>query len=737
MSAFTIRFFGSIVANVSFAALALGMPPAQARSDTQRTLTALRLSDAESVTLDGALDEPIWDRAVSATGFIQQDPSNGEPATEETEVRVVYDSGRLYIGVICHDSDPDRLLGNQMLRDAPFSGDDRFMFVIDPYLDARSGYFFEVNPSGAMGDGLVNPAAGGNDISVNKSWDGIWNARVQQTDLGWTLEIEIPFRTLNFDPNASAWGVNFQRTVRRKNEESLWTGYARNQSLTRMSNAGLLVGLSDINQGLGLDVKPYLVSSLKQSPGRGIAGTERNADVGADLFYNLTPSLRANFTVNTDFAETEVDQRRVNLTRFPLRFPEQRDFFLEGASFFDFAQGRLEPFFSRRVGLTEAGAPQAVNFGVKLTGQAGANDIGFLQMQTGEEPGLAGEDFTVLRTRRRIFSESYVGMIYTLRSERGTPEPDRHTVGLDFALNSSRFRGSDNLNLWGYWAWNNTPLRPTGDLNGHAVGVRLEYPNDPWTGRVSYREFGEDHDPAIGFTPRVGIRRLSPQLGYSLRPRQHPWIRRFELSWEGEWVTNLENRLLTDLQDFTFSLDMHSGDTFSFDLIPTFERLEEDFDIHPGIVLAEDDRYDFTRYRFELATSSQRRIAIGTTYEVGTFFSGNRREFIANLDLRPRNGVLLGLSGEWNRVGLPEGRFATSLLRASADTQFNPWVSVGNNIQYDTVSRILGWQTRFRWILRPGNDIYFLYLHNWQDDFFELRTLDRQAAAKIAYTHRF
>ena len=437
--------------------MALGMERVQETSLEQRTFTAVRLTETESITLDGELEEAAWGRAVPATDFIQLDPLNGEPATEQTEVRVVYDRNRIFVSVICYDSDPDGLLGNQMMRDAAFAGDDRFMFVIDPYLDGRSGYYFEINPSGAMGDGLVNPVAGGTNISVNRSWDGIWNARVEQSEIGWTIEIEIPFRTLNFNPNAAAWGINFQRTVRRKNEESLWMGYARNQSLTRMSNAGRLEGLREISQGVGLDVRPYIVSGLSQSPGRGLPATKGNTDVGADFFYNLTPSLRANFTINTDFAETEVDRRRVNLTRFPLRFPEQRDFFLEGASFFDFAVGRLESFFSRRIGRTDAGAPQAINFGAKLTGQVGSNDIGFLQMQTATEPGVAGADFTVLRTRRQVFTQSYVGMIYTRRSEREGDQADRHTVGLDFALNTSEFRGSDNLNLWGYWAWNNNP----------------------------------------------------------------------------------------------------------------------------------------------------------------------------------------------------------------------------------------------------------------------------------------
>ena len=232
--------------------------------EDRRVVRALRLLPDEVIDLDGHLDDAVWDRAEPATDFLQQEPDNGAPSTERTEVRLAFDSGRLYIGVRCLDSEPDQLLGNQMQRDAPFSADDRFMWSLDTYLDERSGYFFEINPSGAMGDGLINTAEFGG--FANKAWDGIWTARVRRTAVGWTAEIEIPFATLNFDPEAPAWGANFQRTIRRKNEESRWNGYSRNQGLTQMSTAGLIVGLEDISQGVGLDVKPYLVGGFSESP---------------------------------------------------------------------------------------------------------------------------------------------------------------------------------------------------------------------------------------------------------------------------------------------------------------------------------------------------------------------------------------------------------------------------------------------------------------------------------------
>src|SRR5688572_28535087 len=339
------------------------VPPGSASTSAndRRTMEAVRMAPEESITLDGRLDEGVWMRAVPATNFMQQDPRNGQPATEQTEVRIVYDADRLYMGVTLFDSEPDKLIYYQMGRDGNLPADDKLQWAIDTFNDGRTAYWWEMNPLGSMADAL----RGANNTS-NRQWDGIWDGRAARGDLGWTIEMEVPFRTMNFNPNSDAWGVNFQRTVARKNEVSLWMGWPRNQGLNRMSNAGLLTGIRDVSQGMGLDVKPYLVATSESFPGRANATDKTRAEVGVDLFYNITPSLRSNLTINTDFAQAEVDARQLNLTRFSLLFPEKRDFFLDGALFFDFAssgggggggggggQGGqdLIPFFSRRIGL--------------------------------------------------------------------------------------------------------------------------------------------------------------------------------------------------------------------------------------------------------------------------------------------------------------------------------------------------------------------------------------------------
>jgi hypothetical protein len=379
------------------------------------TVAALRLAAGQPLQIDGRLDETFWRDAAPAGDFTQQDPDNGAPATERTEVRIAYDARRLVIGILCFDSAPGQLQANQMQRDQPLTADDRFILSIDTFLDGRTGYYFEINPAGAMGDALIVPATSGGGAqpaNLNRSWDGIWDARVVRTADGWSAEIEIPFRTLNFDPNTNTWGINFQRTIRRNNEETLWTAYARNQGVTFMAAAGRLTGLTALTQGHGIDVRPYWTGSSASAPGRGDPQALTRGTYGGDLFYNLTPGMRANLTVNTDFAETEVDQRQVNLTRFPLFFPEKRAFFLDGSSFFDFARepdNSIVPFFSRRIGLDQSGVPQPIDAGGKLTGQIGSFDIGALHVATRETGIAQGEQFSAFRLRRRLLAQSYVG----------------------------------------------------------------------------------------------------------------------------------------------------------------------------------------------------------------------------------------------------------------------------------------------------------------------------------------
>jgi hypothetical protein len=737
---------------------AAGQINPSAEPPRRREMTATPLQIEERIQLDGIFDEPVWQRAQPATDFLQQDPAFGEPATEPTEVRIAFDRENLYMSVSCFDSEPDKLLGFQRRRDEFLSSDDRFMWVFDTYLDARGGYFFEINPSGLMGDSTLGSAG-----QSNRQWDGIWDAKIIHTDYGWAAEIKIPFRTFNFDPDAEAWGVNFQRTVRRKSEETLWTGHARNQGLRRMTNTGLLRGIREVSQGQGLDLKPYVLGTAFKN--RNGNETVYQGKPGLDVFYSPTPRLRANFTINTDFAQTEVDDRQVNLTRFSLFFEEKREFFLEGAGFFDFRSTwegnpdtRVFPFFSRRIGLNADREPQRIIYGTKLTGQVGSHDIGIMHVRTGEDRGsrgvdFAGDDFTVARVKRRILSQSFIGGLVTRRDSTG-PNEASYTAGVDALLATDRFMGDHNLELNAFLLRTSIEESVRAEREGgrYSFGTDLNFPNDRWEGSVSFREVQRNFNPTVGFVSRRAFRRYNPAVTYSHRPNNNRWIRRFLFGANIDYTTDLSNELLTRQFELTpFELNTHAGDVVRVVVSPTYERLEEDFAIFrdpvngQAVILPRGGEYDFTRLLLQMETANRRLLAVEGTVDLGNFLSGTRKTYSAQLTLRARPGVIFYSEVEWNRIDLEEGSFQTRIYRFTPELQFSPWVALVNNFQYDNESRVLGWQSRFRWILTPGTDFYFVYTQNWRD--FGIRepgaglhgfaTQDRRASTKFIYTHRF
>jgi hypothetical protein len=716
-------------AQVMAADLVAGVP--------RRTMEAARLGTEEALTLDGRLDEAVWTRALPARDFIQIDPQNGQPATEPTEVRIAFSQDAFYMGVTAYDSEPDKWLGFQRRRDEFLASDDRFMWRIDTFLDERSGYFFEMNPSGLMADAVFGVNG------MNRAWDGIWNARVVHTDFGWTIEIVIPFRTLNFDPANDTWGINFQRTVRRKNEDSIWMGWGRNQGLGRMTNAGRVSGINEVSQGHGLDIKPYGIFTADRSPSRP-GGWDRDPNAGIDFFYNPTPGLRANLTINTDFAQTEVDQRQVNLTRFSLFFPERRDFFLDGATFFDFASNNIggeqvQPYFSRRVGLGANATPQRIDYGTKFNGQMGAQDVGLLHVRSADDPdaSLTGEEFTVARVKRRMLAQSYVGGLYTRRDARGDGSGVRQTMGVDFNLSTAQFRGDENLVASGWYLRESRPGVTTGTA---AYGAGIEYPNDRWTFGVNAREVQQNFEPAVGFVARRNYRRYNQFASFGPRPRNSRVVRQSRFTGNLTLITNLRNELVErNVHGTLLNMQFQSQDNFTIEVDRNFIRLEAPFSISPGITLPLGNSYNFTRVAVSGQTANRRMLALNGRFETGGFFSGNRHQTILGLTVRARPGYIFSLNGEWNQVDLAEGRFASNLLRVVTDSQFSPFMALVNNVQFDTVSRVLGWQSRYRWIVRPGNDLYVVYTHNWLENPVADRfsTLDQRFATKVLYTHRF
>jgi hypothetical protein len=702
-------------------AATLGGAPLQAQSpaDSLPALQAMRLDPSATIDLDGRLDESLWAQAVPISDFTQQDPREGAEPSERTEIRVVYDDDALYIGAMLFD-DPEGILAFQKRRDQGLGTDDRFMWIFDTFRDGRTGYFFEINANGLMGDGLI----GGR---VNKTWDGIWEAQVERLPDGWSAEIRIPFQTLNFNPESDRWGINFQRTIRRRNEEILWRGWRRNQGLFNPVFAGSMTGLRDLSQGVGIEVKPYatqrwLTDSREPDP------TSYPRDVGVDLGYNVTPSLRAAFSWNTDFAEAEVDQRQVNLTRFALRFPEQRDFFLEGSGVFSFApRSGPSPYFSRRIGL-ESGVAVPIGYATRLGGQAGRYELGFIhantELQVGagpDDPTLPSEDFSVARVKRTIFSQSSIGGIYTRRATRALPDggntpADRHTVGVDVDLQTATFMGDQNLSLSAFAVWNSNPDpavdRSLDELT--ARGLRLTFPNEYWQAHVSYREFGTHYDPAVGFVPRNGFRRVEPRLAWRPRIDSVDWIRRFEFDVQYRQLNDITTGdLLERTWDLgLFSIDFESQDQFSFDISRQYEFLDRDFSVG-GQVPVQAGHYVTWRWSARAQTARYRKVSVEMNLDGGDFWDGRRLGMSSRLTLQPLPGYRLGLELERNEIDLAQGAFDTNLVRINGGWDISPWASFTGNVQYDDVSELLGVFGLLRWIVQPGNEVFVVYSHNW------------------------
>ncbi len=714
--------------------------------EVRREVAAYRLADDDEFRLDGRVDEAFWGQIQPATGFRMQEPREGAEASEKTEVRIAYDSNNLYIAAILYDSDTSQIKAFMKRRDQRMVSDDRFTWILDTFDNQRTAYFMEVNPNGMRTDALVSSGQGNN---VNINWDGVWDARTSIGDFGWSAEIKIPFRSLNFDPESDTWGINFQRVIRRKNETVLWTGYRRNQGIFRPQDAGSLKGLTGLSQGLGLEVVPYGI--LERSNDHLTEGSDVSVspDAGADVSYSITPSLKASLTINTDFAETEVDQRLINLTRFPLQFPEQRDFFLEGSSIYDFAPAsRVDPFFSRRIGLSdETGEPIPITLGARLLGNYGNYDIALLHVRTAETEDINREDFTMARVRRNIGDESTVGVIYTRRSTRDgdkldVPLRDRHTLGADLEWSTSRLAGDKNLQFQAFFVFHNSAF-PSDDTTNvwdrSSRGIRLNFPNQPWSAHISYREFGDSYDPAVGFNRRNAFRRVNPRIGFTPQFENSDLIQEVEWSIWFEHLTDLDFKLMTQQLRFSlFEVRFMSGDEIELDVSREFERLTDPFDIKgdASIIIPAGD---FTNWLIgaRARTSSFRKVSAEFEFETGGFWSGTRTEYQVQATLRPLAGIELAPEYIHTDVNLAEGNFSTDLFRFEGTLDLTTSLFFSALIQYDNVSELLGVNNRLRWIITPGTDLYLVYNHNWVQENSRFTTRQNTGTIKASYTHRF
>ncbi len=704
--------------------------------------SAVVTSMTETIAIDGVLDEPIWSSAPKIGELIQRQPAMGRPPTEPTDVTLLYDKDHLYIGVVSYDSEPRRVIGTVMARDASLASDDRVEIVLDTFGDQRSAFYFATNPSGALVDGLVSSG------QLNADWDAIWNVRTTRTDRGWIAEFAIPFKSLSFPAGRTVWGFNIARHIYRKLEENRWSGARLDLQLYQVSEAGEITNLADLTQGIGLDVRPFLAGRFLRVNGE----NDRSGKPGLDVFYNITPSLKLTATVNTDFGETEVDARQINLSRFSVLFPEKRSFFLQGAGVFGFASTGPEPaggippagadvypFFSRRIGLL-GDQEVPIDAGLKLTGTVGRTDIGVLNVRTGDLPIVDEKNFFVGRVKRNLFQQSYVGAIFTdghpARGESG------QTYGADMRLATSRFLGRQNnfvVNAYGVKSVNKGVAG-----RDWSYGFTAHYPNDRFNAQVAYREIQENFKPALGFVQRDNVRMLRVAGSYNPRPKNFLNVQQMFHDVYYTRFTRLDNDQVESWDLYVTLLDWHlnSGDNLHgmFDFNPTYERLFEPFEISPGVHLMPGE-YRFTRFRSNLlSTAAKRRLSGSVNLTYGNYWSGRAEQVTTSLIYKLPPRFTISLSTNQTFARLPEGNFIARIFSGNVSYAASPSLSLSNLVQFDNRSRNMGWQSRVRWTLQPGNDLFFAFNQGWiqeEGGNLRFRAEDRKVSAKFQYSFRF
>jgi hypothetical protein len=698
-------------------ALAAVLSSAMASGD----LKAVRVEQAPR--LDGLLDDPAWTAIPAVDGFRMVEPRPGEDPSERTEVRVLYDDHGLYIGVFCFDSEPGRIAANSMAHDSgggggpymgygyghgsEFSSDDVVRILLDPFQDKRNAYLFFVNPRGARGEGLIYAG------SSSLNWDGIWEAKSRRLENGWSTEIRIPFKTISFKPGLSVWGINIERTVARKQETIRLSGTTRDANFNNPNEAAAVPGIEGIKQGLGITFRPYGLAEAVKLPGENF---EDSYDGGFDLYKSFTPSLVGVGSYKMDFAETEVDERRINLTRFPLFYPEKRMFFLEGSEIFSFSSSiSFTPFFSRRIGLYQ-GMQVPVNFGAKLYGKIGNTNLAFLDTQTGafatpDGTEIAGQNLLAARVTQNIFQESKVGLIFT----NGSPTGEKNSLaGFDFNYRSSKFLGDKNIMLaaWGVYNWN---AQEEGRHQG--FGFRADYPNDLWSVQTTYAYYGDALDPGLGFMMRPAIQTGFGRVGFQPRPTGgflERVVRQFFFDASADYYWDLAGNLETrQLNASPLGFQTQSGETFGFSVNSTRDILPYDWEVSEGVVIPAGP-YDFTGYRLNASSAGHRPIVLDAGWSFGGYYSGTFDSVMLGLTLKFKGYATLAFDTNLVRGRLPEGSFSQNVYQLKADIFLSPDLGLMNYIQYDDITDTVGWNARLRWTVKPGNEIYFVYNKNWE-----------------------
>jgi hypothetical protein len=681
--------------------------------------------------IDGFVNDDVWANAAVINELYQKEPKTGEPISEKTEFLFLFDHNNIYVGIRCYD-DPKGIIAKELARDVSLGEDDRIQVIFDTYLDGRSGYWFQLGPRGSIGDALINE----NGKYFNKAWDGIWNGKAKITSEGWEGELIIPYKTMGFNKSSDTWGLKCIRYVKRKSETATWPATSINADKFQVSDEGKLTGLSGMTQGIGLDLIPYITGGFNKKKD---ADADPVIDLGMDAFYQITPSLKVALTVNTDFAQTEVDAKQINLTRFSLYFPEKRDFFLDGSNYFTFGingddddikNTSMLPFFSRRIGLDSVGNPVAIKYGGKFTGKAGRWNFGFLHIKDDnpwDNPG-----YSVGRISLNLGKQSSFGIIGT--NGNAFSDASNSLAGFDMKLGTSVFQGSKNIiyTLYGVKSFT-TGLKG----NDYSFGTELNYPNDFLNFRAGYLQIGENFTPGLGFVPRKGINDIYGSVMLGPRPKNSP-ILQIKSGADYSFIFNMkESGLLTGEVNIKYSeITFLSGDIISLSSQYQFDKLEKAFNIFDTITIPVDE-YNFWRHTVMLTSAKRRNLWALAKFGFGSFYSGRRTDLLIQTGYKICVPIYLGLDAERRWVNLKEGDFVTQIYRINLNFLFSPNISWSNYAQYDNKTETIGWQSRFQWIIKPGKAVFLTFNSPLIDPMERFKPEVYEARVKVKYTIRF
>ena len=696
----------------------------------QPRTSAYRIS--QNVKVDGNLDEPPWQNAQPINQLFQIQPNQGEPITQPTEVRILYDEKNLYFGFTRFDSEIEKLVANEMRRDSRgLRSNDYGFLLLDTYNDRRNAVFFRFNPLGGMEDTAVSNSGD----SLNTNWDIVWECRSKINADNWTAEIAIPFSQLRFKrSDAMTWGMNFGREIARNKEIGAWNPAPKTYGPLgkyRTAYFGSLMGLEGISPSRHLELLPYV------SPGAGRIEAEKQTDsvfkTGLDLKYGITSNLTADLTLNTDFAQVEADEEQVNLTRFSLFFPEQRPFFLEGAGIFDVgiprpSSRRAPPlllFYSRHIGLAQRRAIPIISGG-KVTGKVGPYGVGLLNVFTDkfqddpDDPDDGVDEpytnYSVVRVTRDIFTGSSVGVIAINKQDS---DIYNRTAGLDFS-----YRPKKNLDIRGLWA---RTFEEDISAANDAFFLGSDWQSNRFRLNGSYTDIDEHFNPEVGFVRRIGVRHVRGNMRYTPWPRAFG-IRRIEIGPEFDLVLTQDNELETREIAIDNQFEFETGDRIGFQVRHTAEQLDEDFGIQ-GVIIPIGD-YDFTSFQTSMRTSSSRKIFGELRVELGEFFAGTRRGFGVDATIKPNVRLSIQSLLEFNHITLPSDTFNASIFGGRVSYSFSTTLFTKLFAQWSSERDEISTNFLLNYIYRPGSDFYLVFNQtydtgNGRPDFLDLTVIGK------------